>query len=246
MTRAHCTDATKRNQLRLAASKLKIMAGNGEGISDSRLGWERESGNPPFPDSAGKRESGPRLAANREIGDTLRCEYIEIARSWAGCCLKPFKCRFWPPPTFLLLLPRTGRWRMTTPSRTRRWRSMGRTFRTMSTQTLTPLAEAYQGTLESGIGSPVFPAFGGISRFPIPEWPGIGNRETGRFPFGREPEIGVPIRRAGDFLVWEEPCCPGAAGASGSCCCRVQVRRARPGASMRMTAGQFLEPSGKS
>jgi hypothetical protein len=35
----------------------------------------RESGNAPFPDSAGKRESGSRLAANREIGDTLRCEY---------------------------------------------------------------------------------------------------------------------------------------------------------------------------
>ena len=74
---------------------------------------------------------------------------------------------------------------------------MGRTFRTMSTQTLTPVV--YQGTLESGIGSPVFPVLGGVSRFPIPEWPGIGNRETGRFPFGQEPGIGVPIRRAGDF-----------------------------------------------
>jgi hypothetical protein len=50
---------------------------------------------------------------------------------------------------------------------------------------------------------PRFPVFGGgISRFPIPEWPGIGKRETGRFPIGGEPGIGVPIRRAGDFLVW--------------------------------------------
>jgi hypothetical protein len=39
------------------------------------IGRERESGNSPFPDSAGKRESGLRLAANREIGDTPRCEY---------------------------------------------------------------------------------------------------------------------------------------------------------------------------
>jgi len=37
-------------------------------------------------------------------------------------------------------------------------------------------------TRESGIGSPVFPVFGGISRFPIPDRPGIGNRESGRFP----------------------------------------------------------------
>ena len=56
----------------------------------------RESGNGPFPDSAGNRESGSRLAANREIGDTLRrCEY-----SWADVALGPSKCRFWPPPTF--------------------------------------------------------------------------------------------------------------------------------------------------
>jgi hypothetical protein len=55
--------------------RFPIWPGNGEGISDSRLGRERESGNPPFPDSAGNRESGPRLAVNRRIGDTLRCEY---------------------------------------------------------------------------------------------------------------------------------------------------------------------------
>jgi hypothetical protein len=40
-----------------------------------RPGIGNRPGNPPFPDSAGKRESGPRLAANREIGDTPRREY---------------------------------------------------------------------------------------------------------------------------------------------------------------------------
>ncbi len=53
-----------------------IWSGIGEGIRDSRLGRNRESGNPPFPDLAGSRESGSQLAANREIGDTPRCEYI--------------------------------------------------------------------------------------------------------------------------------------------------------------------------
>jgi hypothetical protein len=56
----------------------------------------------------------------------------------------------------------------------------------------------------SGMGNriPRLSVFWGLpdSRFPL-EWPGIGNRETGRFPIGREPGIGVPIRRAGDFLV---------------------------------------------
>jgi hypothetical protein len=39
-----------------------------------------------------------------------------------------------------------------------------------------------------GIGNriPRFPVFWGISRFPIPDWPGIGNRETAR-PGGRFP-----------------------------------------------------------
>ena len=75
---------------------------------------------------------------------------------------------------------------------------MGRTFRTMSTQALSEFtavdARTSLGNRESDPPG-VFPFFGGISRFPIPEWPGIGNRETGRFPFGREPGIGVPIGR---------------------------------------------------
>jgi hypothetical protein len=83
----------------------------------------------------------------------------------------------------------------------------------------------------SGIGNrpPVFPVLGGISsyRLLIPDWPGIGNRESGIgnresgignresgignresgignravSRFGREPGIGVPGRHAGDFLV---------------------------------------------
>ena len=51
--------------------RFPIWPGIGEGIPDSRFGRNRESGNPPFPDLAGNRESGSRLAANREIGDTL-------------------------------------------------------------------------------------------------------------------------------------------------------------------------------
>ena len=55
-------------------------------------------------------------------------------------------------------------------------------------------------TRESGIGwiPRRFPGFGpqllgGISRFPpIPDWPGIGNRKTGRFPIRLGPGIGVP------------------------------------------------------
>jgi hypothetical protein len=60
----------------------------------------------------------------------------------------------------------------------------------------------------SGIGNrtPRFPVFGGD--FPIPDSRVAGNREsgigkTGRFPIGRETGIGVPIRRAGGFLVWQ-------------------------------------------
>jgi hypothetical protein len=75
--------------------RFPIWPGNGEGTSDSRLGRERESGNPPFSRFGRERESGSRLAANREIGDTLPCEYSrhEAARSWAGCCLESFKLR---------------------------------------------------------------------------------------------------------------------------------------------------------
>jgi hypothetical protein len=53
-----------------------FLPGIGEGIPDSRFGRNRESGNPPFPDLAGNRETGSRLAANREIRDTRLCEYI--------------------------------------------------------------------------------------------------------------------------------------------------------------------------
>jgi hypothetical protein len=62
-------------------------------------------------------------------------------------------------------------------------------------------ASSLPGHSRIGNRIPRFPGFGGD--FPIPEWPGIGNRETGRFPLGREPGIGVPIRRAGGFLVCE-------------------------------------------
>jgi hypothetical protein len=36
-----------------------IWPGNGEGIPDSRLRRNRESGNPPVPDSAGTGDCGP-------------------------------------------------------------------------------------------------------------------------------------------------------------------------------------------
>jgi hypothetical protein len=80
-----------------------IWPGNGEGkIFRFPIGRERESGNPPFSDSAGKRESGPRLAANREIGDTLRCEYsgrhdpgLDVALSTSNADSDL------PPPSFL-------------------------------------------------------------------------------------------------------------------------------------------------
>jgi hypothetical protein len=69
-----------------------------------------------------------------------------------------------------------------------------------------------QTRLGSRPGNPQFP----FPRFPI--WPGIGEGRFPRFPirpesgigkspvsrFGREPGIGVPIRRAGDFLVCSE------------------------------------------
>jgi hypothetical protein len=89
--------------------------------------------------------------------------------------------------------------------RTRRWRTMGRTFRTMSTRTLMP------GHSRIGNRIPRFPVFGGtrISRFPIEAIPdsrlAAGNRESGNGPFpdsaGNRSRIGVPGRHAGGFLV---------------------------------------------
>ena len=70
-------------------------------------------------------------------------------------------------------------------TRTRRWWTMGRTFRTMSTQALSEFtavdARTSLGNRES---DPPFSRGLGprISRFPIPDRPGTGNRETGRFP----------------------------------------------------------------
>jgi hypothetical protein len=51
-------------------ARFPIWPGNGEGIPDSRLrvGRTRESGNPPFPDSAGTGNRGP---GTTDIGVTV-------------------------------------------------------------------------------------------------------------------------------------------------------------------------------
>ncbi len=142
------------------------------------------------------------MAANREIGDTPACGVSTAGLDVALKVLQMQILEFWPPPTFLPQLPRTGRWRiMMMATRTRRWRTMGRTLRTMSTQALSEFtASAVDARTSLGNRIPRF-----LGDFPIPDRPGIGNRETGRFPIGREPGIGVPIRRAGGFLVCMRP-----------------------------------------
>ncbi len=197
--------------------RFPIRPGNGEGISDSRLGREREPGNPPFPDSAGKRESGSRLAANRrrEIGDTLPCEYstgrhdpgLDVALSPSNCgfCVHQWRANLASESPQPLKLPfeRTRRWRM--PTRTRRWRTMGRTFRTMSTETLMPR--------HSRIGNqiPRLPVCWGD--FPIPDWPGIGNRGPGA---ARRGFPGLKVLVLGAYPTQSLPVtsrrCPGAIG----------------------------------
>jgi hypothetical protein len=81
---------------------IPIWPGNGEGIPDSRLGrsresgdFSRESGNPPFPDSAGTGNRGPGTVAvpgpsrsrDRESGSrerTLQWTWARKAGSAAG------------------------------------------------------------------------------------------------------------------------------------------------------------------
>jgi hypothetical protein len=98
-------------------------------------------------------------------------DHVALSPSNCGFCVHQWcahlASELVPPPSpQLFKLPRT-----------RRWRTMGRTFRTMSTRTLMP------GHSKIGNRIPRFPVFwGDFNRFPIPDWPGIGNRETGRFP----------------------------------------------------------------
>jgi hypothetical protein len=105
------------------------------------------------------------------------------------------------------------------PPRTRRWRTMGRTFRTMSTRTL------MSGHFRIGNRIPRFPVFGGdfpkSSGFNNNKLPtrigresGIGKRAVSRF--GREPGIGVPGRQAGGFLVCAAAAAAGRTGGRGA------------------------------
>jgi hypothetical protein len=50
--------------------RFPIWLGNGEGIPDSRLRRNRESGNPPFPDSAGTVNRGPGTGNRGPAGGT--------------------------------------------------------------------------------------------------------------------------------------------------------------------------------
>jgi hypothetical protein len=63
-----------RRKLKFPFPRFPIWPGNEKGTPDSRLGRNRESGNPPFPDSAGtrKRETGPRWPQIGKSGETLR------------------------------------------------------------------------------------------------------------------------------------------------------------------------------
>jgi hypothetical protein len=76
-----------------------------QGIPVSRFGRNRTGiGKTPGSRFGRERETGPRLAANREIGDTPR-EYFAAGTilGWmlpAGALSVP-KCIFWPPPFFL-------------------------------------------------------------------------------------------------------------------------------------------------
>jgi hypothetical protein len=98
---------------RCPASRFGRETARGEGIPDSRLGRNRESGNPPFreiprfgkspvsgnppfPDSAGKRESGPRLAANREIEGTLPVRVYSRHDPGLDVALSPSNADSWP------------------------------------------------------------------------------------------------------------------------------------------------------
>jgi hypothetical protein len=100
-------------------------------------GRNRESGNPRFPIRPGTGNGAPgpigRRGKSGNRGDTLSCEY---SRHDPGLhvALRPSNADSdLPPPSEL---PRTGRWRMKTV--TRRWRTLGRTMRTISTQTMMP------------------------------------------------------------------------------------------------------------
>ncbi len=123
--------------------RFPIWPGNGEGIPVSRFGRDRGSGNSPFPIRPGTGNGAPigRKSGNRGYPpcETAGAEQaragldVQVALSPSNADLAPP-----PPPPPLLKLPRTGRWRMRMTTRRWRRRTMGRTFRTMSTQTLMP------------------------------------------------------------------------------------------------------------